>query len=72
MVNIAKTYILKLVSKLKTKQLLKLELVDMKENSSILMRLEMTGMAQNKPKSKDFHCDPTLESLLSDFALPFH
>ena len=72
MVNIAKTYILKLVSKLKRKKLLKLELVDMKENSSILMRLEMTGMAQNKPKSKDFHCDPTLESLLSDFALPFH
>ena len=72
MVNIAKTYILKLVSKLKRKKLLKLELVDMKENSSILMRLEMTGMAQNKPKSKDFYCDPTLESLLSDFALPFH
>ena len=72
MVNIAKTYILKLVPKLKRKKLLKLELVDMKENSSILMRLEMTGMAQNKPKSKDFHCDPTLESLLSDFALPFH
>ena len=72
MVNIAKTYILKLVSKLKRKKLLKLELVDMKENSSILMRLEMTGMAQNKPKSKDFHCDPSLESLMSDFALPFH
>ena len=72
MVSIAKTYMLILVSKLKTKKLLKLELVDMKENSSILMRLELTGMAQNKQKSKDFHCGPSLESLMSDFALPFH
>ena len=72
MVNIAKTYMLKLVSKLKRKKLLKLELVDMKENSSILMRLEMRGMAQNKQKSKNFHCGPSLESLMSDFALPFH
>ena len=72
MVNIVKTYMLKLVSKSKRKKLLKLELVDMKENSSILMRLEMTGMTQNKQKSKDFHCDPSLESLMSDFALPFH
>ena len=72
MVSIAKTYMLILVSKLKTKKLLKLELVDMKENSSILMRLEMTVMAQNKQKSKDFHCGPSLESLMSDFALPFH
>ena len=55
MVSTAKTYMLKLVSKLKTKKLLKLELVDMAENSSILMILEMTGMVQNKPKSKNFH-----------------
>ena len=55
MVSTAKTYMLKLVSKLKTKKLLKLELVGMAENSSILMILEMTGMAQNKPKSKNFH-----------------
>ena len=54
MVSTAKTYMLKLVSKLKTKKLLKSELVDMKENSSIL------------------HCDPSLESLMSDFAFPFH
>ena len=72
MVNIVKTYMLKLVSKSKRKKLLKLELVDMKENSSILMRLEMRGMAQNKQKSKNFHCGPSLESLMSDFALPFH
>ena len=72
MVSIAKTYMLKLVSKLKRKKLLKLELVDMKENSRILMGLEMTGMAQNKQKSKNFHCGPSLESLMSDFPLPFH
>ena len=72
MVSTAKTYMLKLVSKLKTKKLLKLELVDMKENNSILMRLEMRRMAQNKQKSKNFHCGPSLESLMSDFAFPFH
>ena len=62
---------LELVPQLKTKKLLKLELVDMKENSSILMRLEMTGMAQNKLISKNFRFDPSLELLISDFALPF-
>ena len=39
-----------LVSKLKTNKSLKLLLVDIKANSSILMRLEMAGMAQNKQK----------------------
>ena len=71
MVSTAKIYMLKLVPKLKTKKLLKLELVDMKENSSILMRLEMTGMAQNKLISKNFRCGPSLELLISDFALLF-
>ena len=41
---------LKLVPKLKINKSLKLLLVNMKANSSILMRLEMTGMAQNKQK----------------------
>ena len=39
-----------LVPKLKTNKSLKLLLVDIKANSSILMRLEMAGMAQNKQK----------------------
>ena len=39
-----------LFPKLKTIKSLKLLLVDMKVNSSILRRLEMTGMAQNKQK----------------------
>ena len=39
---------LKLVPKLKTNKSMKLLLADMKANSSILMRLEMVGMAQNK------------------------
>ena len=34
----------------KTTKSLKLLLVDIKANSSILMRLEMAGMAQNKQK----------------------
>ena len=37
-------------AKLKTNMSLKLLLVDTKVNSSILMRLEMAGMAQNKQK----------------------
>ena len=48
MVRTAKLYMLKLVPKLKTNKSMKLLLVDMKANSSILMRLEMAGMAQNK------------------------
>ena len=39
-----------LFSKLKTTKSLKLQLIDIKANSSILMRLEMAGMAQNKQK----------------------
>ena len=50
MVSTVKLYMLKLVPKLKTNKSLKSELVDMKTNSSILMRLEIAGMAQNKQK----------------------
>ena len=39
-----------LVPKLKKSKSWKLLVVDMKANSSILMRLEMAGMAQNKQK----------------------
>ena len=48
--NIAKIYLLKLVPELKRKKLLKLLLVDVKANSSILMRFEMTGISENKQK----------------------
>ena len=50
MVKIAKVYMLKLIPKLKTNKPLKLQLVDIKANSSILRRLEMIGMAQNNQK----------------------
>ena len=50
MVSTAKLYMLKLVIKSKTNKLLKLILVDVKGNSSKLMRLEMAGMAQNNQK----------------------
>ena len=50
MVRKAKLYMLKLVSKLKTNKSMKLLLIDMKANSSILMRLEMAEMAQNNEK----------------------
>ena len=50
MVSTVKLYMLKLVPKLKTNKSLKSLLVDMKTNSSILMRLEIAGMAQNKQK----------------------
>ena len=43
-------YTLKLVPKLKTDKSCKLLLVNMKVNSSILMRFEMAGMAENKQK----------------------
>ena len=43
-----KSYMLKLVLKLKTIKSLKLILVDMKVNSSIHMRLGMVEMGQNK------------------------
>ena len=46
---------LKLVPKLKTNKSLKLLLVDTEVNSSILMRLQMAGMAQNKQKISFFH-----------------
>ena len=46
MVRTAKLYMLKLVPKLKTNKSMKLLLVDMKANSSILMRLEMARVAQ--------------------------
>ena len=41
---------LKLVPKLKTNKSLKLLLADMKANISILIRLEMARMVQNKQK----------------------
>ena len=47
MVRTAKLHMLKLASMLKTNKLLKL-LFDIKANTSILMRLEMAGMVQNK------------------------
>ena len=50
MVSTVKLYMLKLVPKLKTNKSLKSLLVDTKTNSSILMRLEIAGMAQNKQK----------------------
>ena len=39
-----------IISKLKTTKSLKLLLVDIKVNSSILLRLEIAGIAQNKQK----------------------
>ena len=50
MSSTAKLYLLKLVPKLKANKSLKLLLVDIKANSSIFMRLELVGMAQNKQK----------------------
>ena len=50
MSSTAKLYLLKLVPKLKANKSLKLLLVDKKANSSIFMRLELVGMAQNKQK----------------------
>ena len=50
MVSAAKLCMLKLVPKLKTNKSLKLLLADMKANCSLLMRLEMAGIAQNKYK----------------------
>ena len=50
MASTAKLYMFKLVPKLKTNKSLKLLPVDMKINASILMRLEMAGVAQNKQK----------------------
>ena len=50
MVNAAKVYMLKLVFKLKANKSLKLLLFDVIANSSILIGLEITGMAQNKRK----------------------
>ena len=44
----AKIQMLKLVPMLNINKTLKLLLVDIKANSSVLMRLEMAGMAQNK------------------------
>ena len=49
MVRTAKLHMLKLASMLQTNKLLKL-LFDIKANTSILMRLEMAGMVQNKQK----------------------
>ena len=43
-----------LVPKLKINKSLKLRLVDIKANSSILIRLEMAGMAKNKQKCLTF------------------
>ena len=50
MSSTVKLYLLKLVPKLKANKSLKLLLVDIKANSSIFMRLELVGMAQNKQK----------------------
>ena len=44
----AKIQMLKLVPMLNINKTLKLLLADIKANSSVLMRLEMAGMAQNK------------------------
>ena len=44
----AKIQMLMLVPMLNINKTLKLLLVDIKANSSVLMRLEMAGMAQNK------------------------
>ena len=49
MVRTAKLHMLKLASMLQTNKLLKL-LFDIKANTSILMRLEVAGMVQNKQK----------------------
>ena len=67
MVSTAKLYKLKLISKLKINKLLKLLLLDMKANSSILMRVEWEGMAQNKQKCLIFIVDPgvTVENQIS-------
>lgn len=46
MVSTAKLYKLKLVPKLKASKFFKLQLIDMKANSSILMGLEMLGTSQ--------------------------
>ena len=46
MVSTAKIYTLKLVPKLKLNKSLKLVLVDMESNNSILMQKDMTGMAK--------------------------
>ena len=51
MVSTEEIYMLKLVPKLKSNKLLKLPLHDIKLNSSILLRLEMEGMIQNKQKT---------------------
>ena len=58
---------LKLVPKLKTDKSFKLLQVDMRANSTILMRLEMAGMAQNKPKNLIFIVVPrvTVENQIS-------
>ena len=50
MASTEKLYMLKLVLKVKINKSLKLLLVDVKANSSILVRLEMAGMAQKKQK----------------------
>ena len=48
----------KLVPKSKTNKLLKLPLVDMKVNRSILTRLEIAGITQNKQKRLIFIVAP--------------
>ena len=50
MVIIVKLYMLKLVPILKSSKSLKLLLVDMKADSSVLKRLKLAGMTQNKQK----------------------
>ena len=55
MVNAAKMCVLKLIPKSKSNRSLKLLLVYMKANNSILMRLEMPGVAQNKRKCLVFN-----------------
>ena len=63
MVGRAKLYMLKLVPKLKTNKPLKLLLVAMKANSSMLMRLEMARIAQNKQKYLIFFVVPHYNDL---------
>ena len=61
MVSTSKLYMLKVVFKLKTSKSLKLLLVDMKANN-ILVRLEMTGIVQNKQKCLIFIVVPSRKS----------
>ena len=59
---------LKLVPKLKTSKSLKLLLIHMKANSSILMRLEMAGAAQKKQNYLIFIVVPRVRGCLHEIS----